>query len=144
MLSLSQTQAKRSHNFVRSLFVLTQEVSNTTSVGKDVEPNQMCGHVMLLPSYFFSHYVLLIQVCVNLTKWNKVAVLCDKSVQGRLRRSGCPGHGRTTFGPNIVGVVLNSRSIALQCHVQLQLFGSRSLSRSLALLLCNTLPLRIY
>ena len=45
-----------------------------------MESNQMCGHVMLLPSYFFSHYVLLTQVCGNLTKWNKVAVICDKSV----------------------------------------------------------------
>lgn len=36
---------------------------NPTSVGKNINFNQVCGRVVLLPSYLFSHYVLLLCTC---------------------------------------------------------------------------------
>ena len=46
-------------NFNYSMFA---KISNTTSVGKNMKFNQVRGRVMLLPSPFFFHYVLLVNV----------------------------------------------------------------------------------
>ena len=52
--------------------LLFAKISNTTSVGKNMKFNQVCGRVMLLPSPFFSHYALLTyKIHLNKSNYNE-------------------------------------------------------------------------